>query len=154
MRKLQYLFALVLCIAAFVPAYAQTRTPADSAKHADIVRLMQVSGSGELGVQVMDNMLPSFMEVFPQVPDQVWQELRQEISVGTLVDLIVPVYEQHFTHDEIKELIAFYESPIGRKLVQRLPLILQESMEIGGRWGEELAERILDKLAEKGYKKM
>jgi uncharacterized protein len=62
------------------------------------------------------------------------------------VDLIVPVYDRNLTHDDIKELIRFYETPTGRKFVSVLPKITQESMAVGEKWGRDLAMRVMTKL--------
>lgn len=52
----------------------------------------------------------------------------------------------HFTQDEIRQLIAFYQTPLGTKLIEKLPAITQESMTIGMKWGEEIAAKAMAKL--------
>ena len=37
--------------------------------------------------------------------------------------MIVSVYDTHFSDEELKQLIAFYESPIGKKAASVLPAI-------------------------------
>jgi hypothetical protein len=56
--------------------------------------------------------------------------------------LIAPIYDQHFTHAEIRQMISFYESPLGRKISATLPQIQQESLDVGQQWGERLGERL------------
>lgn len=45
-----------------------------------------------------------------------------------LADLWAPVYVNHFTAQELEQMIAFFESPVGRKSQQLMPVINQESM--------------------------
>jgi len=144
----------MLLLAICTMATAQTTGIADSAKHADIVKMLRASGGAELGIQMMDNILPTFVQAFPQVPEQLWEEIKQEFSADALIDMIAPVYDKYYSHEEIQELIAFYESPIGKKLVERTPLVMQESMAVGQKWGYEVAEKIMKKLESKGYKRM
>jgi uncharacterized protein len=56
----------------------------------------------------------------------------------------VPIYQKHFSEEEIRETIRFYRSPTGRKVIQTLPMVMQESMAAGQQWGQELARRVLD----------
>lgn len=120
-------------------------------KAKDIRKLMDLSGAGINGVQVMETMLIQFKQSVPGVPDEFWEGVKKEVSVEALVELIVPVYEKHFTHQEVKQLIAFYETPVGKKLSATLPVVTQEAMEAGGKWGEEIAEKVLNDLRKKGY---
>ncbi|MBL8517877.1 MAG: DUF2059 domain-containing protein [Betaproteobacteria bacterium] len=41
----------------------------------------------------------------------------------------IQIYGRHFTTAEIDELAAFYRSPIGKKMMTKLPVITQESMQ-------------------------
>jgi hypothetical protein len=124
------------------PAAAQK-----AAKLKDIRRLLHLSGSDKLGDQVVDQMLGQFKAMAgPDVPASVWGSVRKEIKVQELIALIVPIYDRHLSHDEIKAIIAFYESPAGKKFVSVLPAITQESMSAGQTWGKQLAERIAARL--------
>lgn len=42
----------------------------------------------------------------------------EEMDFNVVAALYYPVYDKYFTHDEIKELIGFYSSNIGAKLVK------------------------------------
>lgn len=121
-------------------------------KQRDIRRLMVLTGAGDLGIQVMDQMLASFKESLPQVPDTFWQEFRKDINANALIDLCVPVYEKHLSHSDIKEMIRFYETPAGKRVVKALPLITQESMLAGQKWGQDIAQKAVEKLQKSGYK--
>ena len=65
--------------------------------------------------------------------------------------VIVAIWDRHFSHDDIRGLIESYESPLGRKLVETQPAVMQESMAAGELWARQVLQRIRDKLAQKGY---
>ena len=67
------------------------------------------------------------------------------------MELMIPVYDAHFSAADIGELIKFYESPIGRKLVKEQPLMVSESMKAGQKWGFELGMKVAQELKEQGY---
>ncbi|MFM2064659.1 MAG: hypothetical protein RLZZ507_4330 [Cyanobacteriota bacterium] len=63
----------------------------------------------------------------------------------------IPLYDKYFTNEEIKALIAFYQTPIGQKTLAVTPQITQDSTEIGIKYGREAAQRALQKLESEGY---
>ena len=89
----------------------------ETQKQKDIRKLLTITGSGELGQQVMGQMMANFKKSMPQVPEKFWSDFMKEVHTSELVDLIVPVYDRNLTHDDVKELIRFYETPTGRKFV-------------------------------------
>ena len=49
-------------------------------------------------------------------------------SIEFLTDLWAPVYNKHFTEAEVNEMTAFFNSPVGKKSLEVLPAVNQESM--------------------------
>lgn len=125
---------------------AATQKQPETQKQKDIRKLLRITGSGELGTQVMGQMIGSMKKTMPQVPDTFWSDFMKEVHTDELVDLIVPVYDRNLTHDDIRELIRFYESPTGKKFVSVLPKITQESMVVGEKWGRDLATKVMVRL--------
>ncbi len=129
------------------PAHAQAAQGSNATKVADIKRLLQLTGAGDLGKQVMDQMLSEFRRQFGnKVPSKFWDDFAREINPDDLVRMVVPVYEQNLSREDIQALIKFYESPAGKRFVAVLPKITQQSMEAGQKWGGELGQRVMKKL--------
>ncbi len=157
--------AVLLAGLLLLPQHAAQTTPpeAQAAKRADIRKLLELTGAASLGRQVMEQMMDSVMPLLkqsaPSVPEEVWKEFAAEFTDASateeLIEITIVIYDKHLTHDEVRGLIAFYQTPLGKKLVQVLPAIGRESMEAGGRWGEErgrkIVERIFEKLRQRGY---
>jgi hypothetical protein len=143
MKKISLaLFATLL----FTITFAQS-----SEKTAHIKKLLDLTGSGKLGVQVSQTMIASFKKTTDGVPDKFWEEMSKEINADTLVSMIIPIYEKYYTDDEILQMIAFYEIPVGKKVISTLPMIMKESMDIGEQWGRQVGEKVYLRLKEKGY---
>lgn len=131
------------------PATAATAAPGpviDPQKRADLVRLMQITGATRLGLQLFEQVLTSFKNVVPGSKDSFWNEFRKEVSVDELTDRLLPIYDRHLSPAEVKELIRFYESPIGKKVLAAMPAITSESMQVGQTWGMDLALRAKKKI--------
>jgi hypothetical protein len=125
----------------------------DSTKIKHIRELLDVMGSGRLGVQVMTSMLQQYKKSFPDVDAQFWDDFLKEVKPDDLVNMIIPIYDKYFSDDDIRQLITFYNTPVGKKLVENLPAITQESMSIGMEWGKQIAGKVLERLRQKGYLK-
>lgn len=150
------LFSLIIILSVsfnIVLTAQQIETPAsaDTEIQKDIRELLVLTGSGELGVQVMSQMIAYFKESYQAAPVEFWDQFMDEVQADDLINLILPIYEKHYTHQNIKDLIAFYKTPIGKKSIEVLPSITQESMTVGQQWGAELGENIVNKLKKEGY---
>ncbi len=143
----------VLAAIGLLCVLSATAAAQDSAKQKDIRHLLQITGSGELGTQVMTQMLSNMKKTLPNVPEKFWTDFMKEVHTDELVDLIVPVYDRNLTQDDVKQLIRFYESPTGKKFVSVLPKLTQESMVVGENWGRALAQKVMAKIqAQQGTK--
>ena len=56
------------------------------------------------------------------------------------------IYARVFTFEELKELSAFYDSPLGRKLLQKMPELLRECNELSQRMGVEVFREVLQSM--------
>jgi hypothetical protein len=133
---------------------AKSTAPADlaaEAKRADIRRLLELTGATKLGMQMMNQSLTSMRRAMPNVPKEFWEEFQASIDPNDLTELAVPAYEKHLTHADIKELIKFYESPIGKKMITVQPLIVADTMAAGQKWGRAMGMKVAKQLQEKGY---
>jgi hypothetical protein len=124
-------------------------------KRAQIRRLLQLMGSGKAGAQMMNQMFGTMRRTARDVPEQVWRDLieefKNEFSPEAIIELSVPIYDKYYSYAEIQQLIAFYESPIGRKVTTVLPMLLQDSYAAGVMKGQEVLQKIIEKLKSKGY---
>ncbi len=87
--------------------------------------------------------------------DEAWNELEKEFlstSIDDLVDILVPIYTKHLSADELRGIIDFYESPVGKKLAEKTPFITQESMQSAGQWGMQLGQKVMERIEEKKNK--
>ena len=111
-----------------------------------------ISGSAELAEQTMNAIIPQFKELIPFIPDSFWDKIRERINIiDEFLHACIPIYSKYYTHDEIKQLIEIYESPLGKKMVKVTPLLMEETMAIGQKWGEKLGQDIANELIEEGY---
>lgn len=86
---------------------------------------------------------------YSNISESFWKEFQAEIektSETRLIDMFVDIYFKYFTESDLKEIIAFYKTPIGQKLLHNNPAIIKDAMSVGKKWGEDVAEQVVDKL--------
>ena len=60
---------------------------------------------------------------------------EKEIGEG-----MAKVYASQFTEQELKDLVTFYKSPLGQKLLSTEPKAIQMSMGYMNQWAQQFAE--------------
>jgi hypothetical protein len=60
-------------------------------------------------------------------------EMQQELT---------RIYASHFTEQELKDALAFYKTPLGKKLIAEEPRALEESMKAADDWSRKFATEV------------
>ena len=72
-----------------------------------------------------------------------------------LTDEMAKLYATHFTEAELKQLLAFYRSPIGVKLITEQPKVGEESLQFAQDWANKLSDQVTvkmrDELKKRGH---
>lgn len=77
--------------------------------------------------------LQKFEKALPRMNAAVHELLSDTTLVDQMVDEMVPLYADTYTVDEIRQLSAFYQSPLGQKMMANMPKLMARSMEISNR---------------------
>lgn len=117
-------------------------TNAQSSKDVKIAELLETMGSTQAMKTSFEYMINYYKQNNPQISSQYWDNSLKHVDYNELVQKLVPVYSKHFTEQEIVDLLKFYNTSTGKKMIEKTPTILEESMEIGRKWGIELAQKI------------
>ncbi len=70
-----------------------------------------------------------------------------------LVNEVTRIYATHFTEQELKDLLAFYKSPAGKKLITEQPKIVDASLKFAQNWANALSDEVFAKMREELKKK-
>ena len=121
----------------------------DPVKEADIRRLMDVVGTRSLMSEIMGNMeknlRPTLTASLPpgdyraKLIDLFLEKFgtRSQALIPKLIDVAVITYDKYLTDEDVKGLIAFYQTPIGQKMNSVLPKIVLEMQTQGQKLGEQ-----------------
>jgi len=151
------LVVLNVCLLALLTpgATAIAQTP-DPTFDSDILKLLNYTGAANLSTQLATLMTRAIMlqsKVPPQGPAAtiVSEVVQSAVASHTngpngLVARMVPVYAKYFTHDDVRALLTFYTSDLGKKTLAVMPTALQEGAQIGQAWANELGPEIKAEL--------
>jgi hypothetical protein len=125
-------------------------------KRALVRELLEIAGAGAAAAQLTEVVLAELQVVFEPMVDAALEaetelgpeqrealrshlldferfaaafrlRLRERVDLrATLEAAYAPLYEQRFSQQELAEIVAFYRTPAGRKLVTAFPEIQQE----------------------------
>jgi uncharacterized protein len=121
--------------------------------------LLDLVGTRDLVVQSMDAMSKSIKPLLTnslppgdyreKLVNLFFEKFTTKTNVQHLLDMAVPIYDKNFSREEIHSLMAFYQTPLGKKTVSTLPRLSLELQEEGRKWGESLGrESMQEVLAE------
>jgi hypothetical protein len=79
-----------------------------------------------------------------EVTDNLIKQYR--VRAGELMNDAARIYASHFTEPELKQLLAFYQSPLGQKVITEEPKTADESMTMAGDWADKLSEEVMIKM--------
>ena len=137
MRRIGVSVLLSLCIASL--GYADSQTHRQAAE--EVLRLTKV-----------DKMLGPLIDQIQQVQIQQLQQMnlsREAYSAAQrylqrINDLVaremqwqeikndyIGLYTDAFTEQELHQLIQFYSTPLGHKVVEKMPVLMEQSMQLG-----------------------
>jgi hypothetical protein len=133
MKKILFLSLISL-------AFATASVAQDKAS--DIKKLFGLMNSEKMIGEMMNNMLPALIQ---QATGQIQNgdvkakldaymesviDAAKELSYKVMNEEMPLIYDRHFSHDEIKDLIKFYESPTGKKILEITPELTKDVMNV------------------------
>ena len=66
---------------------------------------------------------------------------------------VARAYASHFTEAELKEILAFYKSPVGKKVIEQEVKALEQSMGAAQQWAAKLSDEVVTKIRAEMKKK-
>ena len=117
---------------------------ADQASHdAAAKRLIEVSRTADMMDTMYDAMSQQIPGMFGQMGvdedlqpimdrhmDRVFDVMREEMRWDKMEPMVIQLYVTHYTEEELNEMTGFYESPVGQKLLDKMPEVMGASMEM------------------------
>jgi hypothetical protein len=160
-RRSWTIACLMACLLIAAPARAQSPSPDAIAAAQELMATIKATDQVKAILpMVMQNLKPAIVQNRPQV-ERDYDEIARRLLDGfnarldQAIAVIAAVYARNFSIDELRALTEFYRTPLGQKVLQKLPPVMQESMMAGQRFGQEIGreagEQMINELRKRGH---
>jgi uncharacterized protein len=109
---------------------------------------------------IVGQLTNSLKQAHPGIPQKALDAMPEEVTavfkenIGTFTEMMVQIYHKHFNLEDIEQISRFYDTPIGKKLIDKQSLIQTEGFIAGNEWGKllnpEVTRRVRERLAKEG----
>ena len=142
--------------------FAQTSPDDSPATKADVERYFQAVQSHDMMKKMMATMAQSMHQMFHEQylkhndnlpPDYevkinaMMDDYFDKMPMDEMMQAMVPAYRKHLTKGDIDNLVAFYSTPTGAKLLREMPSMMAEAMQdmmpIVTKYMETVQQRLL-----------
>lgn len=146
MKKLFIMFALLLSchlLAAETPKQQKVQ---------ELLQVMDMDAMMETINQQINGMMqnvardlnvsPEEQEIFDDYYQKVNKVMLDEMSWEKMEPLVLDIYSNSFSEEEITAMLNFYKTEVGQSILKKMPLVVQESMVSS----QQMLQAILPKL--------
>jgi hypothetical protein len=129
---------------------------AQTANHLQLAReLVDASGATRAFDPIVPSILQQAIAMFVQQNPDLQKQLSDaavairpefEKRRGEIVELVARVYASRFTEAELKEILTFYRSNVGKKFVNELPGVLDDSFRRTQEWAGKISEEVVSRM--------
>jgi hypothetical protein len=72
-------------------------------------------------------------EVYDKYQSKILALMKKELAADSMRQDLAQIYKQNFSDKELKDMLAFYQSPTGQSMLEKMPIVTQESMQASQR---------------------
>ena len=132
-----------LCLALSAPLMAQT-SDNEPATRDDVILYLRTMHSHDMLQRTLEVQSQSMQRLFKDQtlrnktavpPDfdarmkRMMEDYVKNMPMDEITQAMIPTYQKHFTRGDMQAMNAFYSSPVGQKVIEELPAVLQEGMQ-------------------------
>lgn len=122
---------VLTCLLTIVFSFSQAQE--DNTFKNETIAFLKTTGAGA----AFENAITQIGAMVPETSRASYVKEAQG-TLGGLYGKLADIYMAEFTHDEIKELMAFYKTDLGKKLAEKQLGLTQKAMAFGQTWGLEV----------------
>jgi hypothetical protein len=140
MKRLSFVLALLLIL----PTLAHAD---DASKRAKVEEMIRITKMDQMMSQMMDqmaermkamtskqtanlNMSADQRKIFDNYQAHIHQIMADSISWDKMKPLIITVYSETYTDEELDGILAFYRTPAGQALIAKSPQLVAKTMDL------------------------
>jgi hypothetical protein len=152
-RRLVRLATIAAALALATPAaQAQNASPAAMLTAAQIVKVTGATALfNPLVAGVVEQAKVLFLQQNPALGkdvNEIATKMRADLTprLSEVANDVARNYATQFSEQELKDLLTFYQSPLGQKVIKVQPQIVDASLKFAQEWANKLSEEVVEKM--------
>ena len=147
-------------LAVFIPA-AHAQQPS-AASIAVAKQLLSATGGNSVFTPLIAGVVEQAKLLFLQQDpglakdlNEVAAKLRADLQprFSEINDEVARLYATNFSEQELKDILAFYQSPAGKKMLTVQPKVIDSSMAFAQTWANKLSDEVIAKIRDEMKKR-
>jgi uncharacterized protein len=136
------MIALILCFSIF-QSLAQTQQPSVESVET-MLRLTKAEALTDSMYAGMDDMMKQMItqslgnkkltaaqqRALDQLPAKIVLSMKEDFKWETMRPIYIKMYRETFTQNEVDAMNAFYQTPTGQAMIEKMPVVMQKSMQL------------------------
>lgn len=121
---------------------------ADS-KTEKIKKIIEITKMNRSMNEMLDAAFENAKKMYPTVSQKFWTDLKNDVLKNDVKDLnneYIKIYSRYYSESELDELLKFFNSSIGKKMLDAQPKITGDAMKTSMEWGQKVGKKIQDKI--------
>ena len=153
--------AAVAIALALSGAVAQAQQPSAGAM-ATAKELVAITGTTALFTPLVPGVIEQAKNLFLQQNPNLNKDLS-DVSTKLRTDLtprleelnteVARLYASRFTEPELKDILVFYKTATGKKMLTEQPVVVESSMKFAQDWANKLSDEVMVKMRDEMKKK-
>ncbi|HWP16652.1 MAG TPA: DUF2059 domain-containing protein [Xanthobacteraceae bacterium] len=161
MKHLRLAAALLFACTAYCGAALAQPAPSASAI-ATARELVETKGGSAMFdpviISVVEQTKAALLQTNPQLAkdlNDVASQLRTEFAAkrDELMAYAARQYADRFSEQELKDILVFYKSPLGKKMTNVEPQVLDQTFNYVQQWGQKVSEQVMNRFRAEMKKK-
>ena len=148
LKAILTLLTAAILLTSTVPLRAQSSlADIEPAKRKEIEKLLELTGMSKLMGQMMDQMFASMKaNGESEMTDEFLTRFRANVDTSELINQMIPIYDRHFSLEDIRSINAFYQTDAGKRMLASMPQVMADAMQVGQKWGQSIGEKVAEEL--------
>jgi len=119
--------------------------PAHPVTAAQVHEILELTGTNTQKREMLDGLLPHLKEMMPWMPSDVVGDLERTLGTADFEGAMVRSFQQHLSTEEAAQIIAFYKSPAGRRMIAVMPAALNEGRDGVAELGQQVTMEVMQR---------
>jgi len=157
-------FLVIIVVASILPGSLWAQAPDAPASREDILKLFEV-------MQIRDQLKDAMTQAAQQMRsmsrdaikqrhpdlsesdlaqlDELSEKMINQMPVDAMLDDVVPVYQKHLSKGDVDDMVVFYSTPTGKKIMREMPAMMTEGMQATYPRLQKLMDDTMDQIEKK-----